>query len=88
MEDKERIEKSKNIVNLLQHPAWKEVDSILETMYIDSLRETVKSGDITARVRCQVLEDIYSKITYEVKLGEMAMEKVKEKLNKEVKYHG
>lgn len=88
MDDKVQIEKSKNIANLLQHPAWKEIENVLVGMYIDSLRERIKNDDPEHRIRCQVLEDIYSKITYEVKLGEMAMDKMKEKLNKEVKYHG
>lgn len=88
MEAKEQIEKSKNIANLLQHPAWKEIVSVFETMYTDSLRERLKTDDPDARIRCNVLEDICSKISSDIKLGEMAMNKMKEKLSKEVKYHG
>jgi len=74
-----RSQKGDAIKSIIKSASWKYIHDIFLKMYKNSLDNRIKQDNIEDRLRIEIIEEVYRKITMGIKMGSEARKEYIEK---------
>ena len=77
----DRMKKGDAIRSIVSNSSWKHIHDIFLKLYKESLDNRIKKDDVEDRLRLEIIEEIYRKITMGIKIGIEARKEYTEKFD-------